>query len=633
MGIEDERRDTRTTDIEELGGRLLAWVGGVAVVAGLALLLAIGISRGWIGEGARTLMAAAVSLALVGGGAWLHDRRGHGQAARAVTAAGIAGCFMTVTVAAAVYALLPAGAGLGLAAGVGALAAALALRWHAPVVAALGIAGSLLAPVLVGAPSDEATLMFEVLAVASAVAVLLRERWDWLMLGTFALSAPQWLSWLAVGRAGAADAVVVMTVFGALYATAALGLELRCPSTPLRPAPAFLLGLNAIVLGVAGWFALDRLAGHTAGVAWLAALAATHLGAGLGTRRSPRISRDVRLLCLVLAIVLTDVAFALTVDGPARAVGFAGVSIGFALVLRRERSTTDDLLNGLGLGGHVALSAIQALHDVDASQLLGPGASATGITSLVAVAAGCLVSARIAEAGRPEWRIVLDVTGLVTLAGIAMLTLDGPALTAAWAAEAVALARVATARRDALARGAAVVHLGMAATFALGDQSLPYGALSSATPLGAAALGLGAVALAAGTCATVFGRRDPAHRSLVTSAGGALLYLASLLAVGLAPAAVAGEVVQQGQLQLSALWSLTGVGLLLAGLARRSRELRLAGFGLLAVTAAKVFLYDLAALTSIWRAASFLGFGVVLLVGALAHQRMRPGHGSVTGAR
>jgi len=48
----------RQADLEQLlGGRVLAWVGGAAVVAGLALLLALGISRGWIGEGARTLMA------------------------------------------------------------------------------------------------------------------------------------------------------------------------------------------------------------------------------------------------------------------------------------------------------------------------------------------------------------------------------------------------------------------------------------------------------------------------------------------------------------------------------------------------------------------------------------------------
>ena len=103
----------RHGELEQLiGGRVLAWVGAAAVVAGLALLLALGISQGWIGEGMRTLTAAVVSLGLLGAGAWLHERRGQVQAARAAAATGICGLFMTATVATALYDLLPAVPGL-----------------------------------------------------------------------------------------------------------------------------------------------------------------------------------------------------------------------------------------------------------------------------------------------------------------------------------------------------------------------------------------------------------------------------------------------------------------------------------------------------------------------------------------
>src|SRR4051812_48414764 len=45
-------------DLEDaLGGRVLAWVGGLAVTLGVIFLLAIGVSRGWIGEVERTLLA------------------------------------------------------------------------------------------------------------------------------------------------------------------------------------------------------------------------------------------------------------------------------------------------------------------------------------------------------------------------------------------------------------------------------------------------------------------------------------------------------------------------------------------------------------------------------------------------
>src|SRR4051812_17114575 len=44
-----------------VGGSVLAWLGGFAVLAGLAFLLTIAISRGWIGEGARTALAGGLS--------------------------------------------------------------------------------------------------------------------------------------------------------------------------------------------------------------------------------------------------------------------------------------------------------------------------------------------------------------------------------------------------------------------------------------------------------------------------------------------------------------------------------------------------------------------------------------------
>jgi uncharacterized membrane protein len=62
---------------------VLAWVGALAVVVGLFLLLVIAISNGWIGETARTVMAGATSLALLAAGARLHARRGRTEASLA----------------------------------------------------------------------------------------------------------------------------------------------------------------------------------------------------------------------------------------------------------------------------------------------------------------------------------------------------------------------------------------------------------------------------------------------------------------------------------------------------------------------------------------------------------------------
>src|SRR3954469_20177775 len=79
---------------------------------------------------------------------------------------------------------------------------------------------------------------------------------------------------------------------------------------------------------------------------------------------------------------------------------------------------------------------------------------------------------------------------------------------------------------------------------------------------------------------------------------------------------------QRGHTGVSAVWGLLGLLLLVAGLARRLPWLRTAGFALLGVSLAKLFLYDLSALSSVTRALSFLAVGAVLLLGAFLYQRL-----------
>lgn len=64
---------------------------------------------------------------------------------------------------------------------------------------------------------------------------------------------------------------------------------------------------------------------------------------------------------------------------------------------------------------------------------------------------------------------------------------------------------------------------------------------------------------------------------------------------------------------VSAVWLLTGIALLLAGLKTGRRDLRLASAGLITLTTLKVFLVDMAALDGAFRAVSFIGLGIVLI--------------------
>jgi uncharacterized membrane protein len=73
---------------------------------------------------------------------------------------------------------------------------------------------------------------------------------------------------------------------------------------------------------------------------------------------------------------------------------------------------------------------------------------------------------------------------------------------------------------------------------------------------------------------------------------------------------------------VSAVWGIVGLIVLYVGLNRGLTWLRLVGFGLFAVALAKLFLFDLANLSSVARALSFLAVGAVLLLGGFFVQRL-----------
>ena len=70
---------------------------------------------------------------------------------------------------------------------------------------------------------------------------------------------------------------------------------------------------------------------------------------------------------------------------------------------------------------------------------------------------------------------------------------------------------------------------------------------------------------------------------------------------------------QRGHTAVSSLWGIVGLTLLYVGLKRTIRPLQFGGFALFGISLAKLFIYDLAFLSSISRAFSFLAVGAVIL--------------------
>jgi len=497
-------------DLEELlGGRVLAWVGGVAVVLAAVFFLAMAIRDGWIDEPTRVVLAFAGSAALTALGVWLYEAKGRTQAARAAVAAGIAAFYASDTAATALYHLVAPEAGLVVAGAAGAVALGLAVRWSSLEIAGIGILGALLAPVLVDAGTSTSSLVFMALALCSAVGVLLWQRWSWLAALAYVVSAPQAAAWIFDERhAHLGLALLVTAAFWLLYVVAALGYEVRVPTATLRVFSASLLFVNASLTSLVGWTMLDDAGNHQGATAWVIAVAAAHAALGFAVGRG-RVSGQIAALLL--------------------AVGSALGAVGLALAL------------------------------------------------------------------------------------------SGPALVAGWSAEAILLAWVATRVGDRRGQAASLVFLAAAAVHTLVFEAPPRALAYGLDSVPRAVVSGLLVICAALVIGALVAELAP---TLALAAGVAGVYLGSVLVVDVA-GGHPGSVEQHAQLALSAFWAALGFGGLVAGLVRDRRFLRLAGLALLGLAVAKVFVVDLAALASLWRVASFLLLGLLLLAGAFAYQRMR----------
>ena len=137
-------------------------------------------------------LAGLASLALLGLGTWLHAKRGRTEASIVLVGVATCGLFVTLLVAAHVYALIPPQLAVVGALLTGAAATILAIRWAGIAIALLGLIGALLSPVFVGAPIDALTLTLLAVAAACATWTAVWQRWEWLAYGALAICIPQW---------------------------------------------------------------------------------------------------------------------------------------------------------------------------------------------------------------------------------------------------------------------------------------------------------------------------------------------------------------------------------------------------------------------------------------------------------
>jgi uncharacterized membrane protein len=251
-----------------VGGRMLIWIGGIALALAGLFLVRYSIQIGLITPALRMAMAFGFGLLLVGAGEIARRRADSAvdpRVGQALVGAGVLVLYAAAYGSHVLYGLVGMRTASALMVGVTLAALGLALRHGAPA-AVMGLVGGFLTPLLVGNPTATSVPLLTYLALLNTALFALASRRGW--------------TWLA--------ASAVLLSFGWT------GLLAFLPPGQALPAGIFILVLSlaASLLRAGGGWHLDFLRPAAIGLAQLAILVArTDLGIpawALNTGRCPR---------------------------------------------------------------------------------------------------------------------------------------------------------------------------------------------------------------------------------------------------------------------------------------------------------------------------------------------------------
>ena len=412
---ESDRPETSFEDL--LGGRILAWLGGLAIVVGVVLFLVIAVDRGWIGVEARVALAFAGSTILLAAGLFLYERRGQTEAAVAAVASALAALYASLTYATAVQEVIGQAAGLLVAGVVGGAGAAIAVRWKSQFVAALALLGALAAPVLVGGETTGLSLAFMIVALVATVGALLWQRWGWLALGASLVSAPQLAYW-SWDRDDLLLPLAMLALYWSLFVVAAIGYELRVPVSTLRVSSASVLLLNAALATALGWTLVDDRGSSQGATAWVLGVTVSYIVLGsVGFRQ--RMSTEIAALLVAVGVGLSGVTLALALDGPALVAGWSAEAVILAWVARRTGEQRALVFSFVFLG----LAALHTVVDEAPPDSLIDGVAdlPVAVAAVLCVGIAALIVSQLVEL--VDVRLVLLGVGSVAILYAVSLTI------------------------------------------------------------------------------------------------------------------------------------------------------------------------------------------------------------------
>ena len=435
-----------------LSGRILAWIGALAILIGSAFFLRLaadssGNDEGWFSPGWRVVFGVIAGGLLVAVGGRMFLRAGATPVERRSTlfasivlALGLGIVNVSIVAATRLYHLVPEQIGLVAALLTAAVAASIAIRVHSQVIAAYGLIFPLAGPLFIGADASIMSFAFVAVAVIGVIAVAAVRGWGWLPAASFVIVVPQVLDWLngdVDSRLPLRDGVPVLVAFWFLFAAAAILGELSRPTEGINPVAAMLLLADTAFL-VWGRYRLSAtLSDGLSTDAWtllLSMVAVAYAAIGVCILLMRPDHKRFGWLASGVALVSGTAAVTVRFDGPLVVAIYGASALVFAGVYRRQRdpfSTTAMAFLGSLMLVHVfAIDfRIQNLFEGAPSEV--PFVSQSGLS--LALVLGTLGAAgSILPVGEARW--VSLAAGLLIVVLVVPYEFSGAALVVAWVA-------------------------------------------------------------------------------------------------------------------------------------------------------------------------------------------------------
>ena len=333
-----------------LEGRMLAVVGGIALLLGAVFFLSLAFSRGWITEPLRVLIGLVAGAGLLVLGE-LSFTRLRGALGHVLVAVGLATISLALLRRDPPVQPGPGRLGL-LGAFVAAVAAAaIAVRHDSQLVAAFGLIAVLASPPLLGASPTLVTLLFVAATLVGTTGVALFRTWIWLPPLAFVLAGPQLASYVT-GGPPVVEGLVAIAGFWLVNIGAAGGEEARHSTDRLRTTTVTLLLADAAFTIWAG-FAILSGPQETWRGTFLAVMALAHLGLGLMFLVHNGDRHPFGLVVAATGVAALTMAVPVQFGGPPVPIAWAAeaVALAWVAVIRRHPYS----------GGVAALLAILAI--------------------------------------------------------------------------------------------------------------------------------------------------------------------------------------------------------------------------------------------------------------------------------